>query len=244
MFLGRTIDPARAELIVRLASGVVRAEVRQRIDRVAETVDLLPRGGMVLLLPELPVWAVSDVVEVVNGISTTLTAGTDYREELGPDGRVGILRRLGGRQWPIADIAHPVTAFGPILYGPFGPGSSFGPGGPFGPWGDARVTVTYDHGFDLDDDDYLSDTHVIPDVLEAVVLRVAVRAVTNPAALRQESIEDSAVGKYSWAAAGTGDSLGLYSPPRTSRTLVGFYPGTRTGALPHDYGRERERSDR
>ena len=206
------------------------AELGQRVDREVETVDLLPRGGMVLLLPELPVWAVTDLVEVVNGTPSTLTAGTDYREELGPDGRVGLLRRLGGRQWPIADIAHPVTAFGPMLYGPFGPGSSFGPGGPFGPWGDARVTVTYDHGFDLDDDDYIHDLHPIPDIIEAVVLRVAVRAVTNPAALRQESIEDSAVGKYSWAAAGTGDSLGLYLTSGDLNDLVDFYPGTRTGA--------------
>jgi len=91
-----TINTARAELLLELASDLVRAELDQIIDYVADDeVDLIARGANVLLLPQLPVWEVSNVETVDDaGETTILVAGTDYRFEAGEDHRLGILRRL------------------------------------------------------------------------------------------------------------------------------------------------------
>lgn len=57
----------------------------------------------------------------------------------------------------------------------------------------------------------------IPDGLKAIVLRVAARGVTNPEALRQETI-----GRYAWTAGGETAGLGLYAPDL--RELDAFKP--------------------
>lgn len=99
-WLGLTsVTTSRAELLLEIASDLVRSELGQVIDFVEdEEVELIGRGANVLLLPELPVWEVGDVeTEDDAGTVTALVAGTDYRVELGDDNRLGILRRLPAR---------------------------------------------------------------------------------------------------------------------------------------------------
>lgn len=94
-----TVSTDRAELLLELASDLVRTELDQVIDYVADDeVELIARGANVLLLPELPVWEVASVeTEDDAGEVTALVEGTDYRLEAGPDHRLGILRRLPSR---------------------------------------------------------------------------------------------------------------------------------------------------
>lgn len=96
------LDQDRATLMLELASDLVRDEVTQRLDYVADdTIDLPGSGTAVLLLPELPVTEVTLVTLVgENGtddvdLIAQPAAGAGYRAELGPDGRQGILRRGG-----------------------------------------------------------------------------------------------------------------------------------------------------
>lgn len=94
-----SIDTGRAELLLELASDLVRAELGQVLSFVEDDeVDLIARGAKVLLLPELPVWSVALVSEKPANDSelTALAQLDDYALELGPDGRTGILRRLNG----------------------------------------------------------------------------------------------------------------------------------------------------
>lgn len=94
-----TVNTSRAELLLELASDLVREELDQVIDYVADDeIELIARGANVLLLPELPVWEVSSVeTEDDAGTVTTLISGVDYRFEAGHDHRLGILRKLPGR---------------------------------------------------------------------------------------------------------------------------------------------------
>ncbi|WOI58609.1 mobile element protein [Streptomyces fradiae] len=87
-----TIDAEQAAVKLAEAERVIRGELEQTIDAVADdTTVLVGNGRRVLLLPELPVTAVTSVTED----GTLLTEGTDYRAN-----RYGLLTRLGGC-WPL-----------------------------------------------------------------------------------------------------------------------------------------------
>lgn len=82
--------------LLTLLSGRIRDRLEQTITLVADDdFELVGDGSDVLFLPELPVVEVSAVtITPYGGSAEALTAGTDYRLELGRDSRVGILRRL------------------------------------------------------------------------------------------------------------------------------------------------------
>lgn len=118
-----SLDAAKAELMLELASDLVRDELDQRIDLVdGDTVDLLGTGTRVVLLPELPVVEVDSVTVIGEGtVADDLLDGPDadrpeYRAELGHDGRVGILRRLAGC-WPAGRTIRVVYSHGYALDG-------------------------------------------------------------------------------------------------------------------------------
>lgn len=98
LFMGvdyEALDLPRAEVILDDASDLVRGELQQRIDRVADdVVELYGTGSPALLLPELPVEEVTAVT--VDGVAADLTG---LRVELGRGGRRAILRRRGS-YWP------------------------------------------------------------------------------------------------------------------------------------------------
>lgn len=86
-----TIDATAADLLLEFAATAIRTHLGQVVDEVAdETITLYGNGSDLLLLPELPVTAVSAVV--VDGV--TLTETTDYMWR--PS---GILRRTYGAAW-------------------------------------------------------------------------------------------------------------------------------------------------
>lgn len=89
------LNTPAAELYLELASGLVRDVLGQDLDYVQnDDVELIGPGSSVILLPQLPVWDVTVVEETRGSTTTALVAATGYRLELGPDGRVGIIRRL------------------------------------------------------------------------------------------------------------------------------------------------------
>lgn len=90
-------DEPAGTLALESATGAVRDETRQWLELVEDdTITVSTRSGTDLLLPELPVVAVTTVT--VDG--TDLVEDTDYELDLGDDGRRGIIRRLGGYAWP------------------------------------------------------------------------------------------------------------------------------------------------
>src|SRR5436190_22293948 len=90
-FLGRPIDPdqeGRAQLMIRLASGVIQREARQTIERVTDhEVELRGSWGPELFLPERPVVAIASIQV---GSDPELVAD-DYEWERG--GLVKLIRR-------------------------------------------------------------------------------------------------------------------------------------------------------
>lgn len=81
-----TIDDTQAAAIIAEAETTVRAELQQDIDAVvADVADLVGNGRIVLLLPQMPVTAVTAVT--ADGV--LLTEDVDYRWN-----RYGILTRL------------------------------------------------------------------------------------------------------------------------------------------------------
>jgi hypothetical protein len=116
-FLG--IDPtalntARAELLLELASGLVRDELGQTLDYVADDdVTLIGPGGQVLLLPQLPVWEVTLVTETRFGNTRDLSIDVHYRLELGVDGLNAIIRRVPlVTRWPWREAVRVVYTHG------------------------------------------------------------------------------------------------------------------------------------
>lgn len=85
--LQRDLDTATAELVLDLASAAIRADVDQQIDQVEDdTVTIDPPAARALLLPELPVTAVT----AVKIGAVELVADTDYSWT-----PAGIIRRTG-----------------------------------------------------------------------------------------------------------------------------------------------------
>lgn len=89
-------DPS-ALLYLAIASGMVRDYLQQEITQATDTVLLDPSTGLTLLLPELPVTAVS-LVETFDGTAWTTAAATSYRVSL----RTGVVSAVPytGIQWP------------------------------------------------------------------------------------------------------------------------------------------------
>ncbi|MCM2390192.1 hypothetical protein [Streptomyces albipurpureus] len=86
------IDTDQASTTIAAAETVIRGELEQTIDLVADdTIVLVGNGRTVINLPERPVTSVTSVTED----GTLLVAGTGYRVN-----RYGILTRLGAR-WPL-----------------------------------------------------------------------------------------------------------------------------------------------
>ncbi|URM90414.1 hypothetical protein LUW75_10865 [Streptomyces sp. MRC013] len=106
-----TIDAEQAAVKLAEAETVIRGELEQSIDAVADdTAVLVGTGRRVLTLPELPVTAVTTVL--VDDAALTLATG--YRWN-----RYGLLTRLDGC-WPLdADItvvySHGYTVIPPVI---------------------------------------------------------------------------------------------------------------------------------
>jgi len=200
-------DPS-ALYFLEQSSNLVRNEIGQRLDYVAEDViDLTGPGGAAILLPELPVIEVLEVVEHrldASGVDTptTLVAGVDYRAELGWDGRLGILRRSPA---------------------------------PIGRWTRGYpVEVTYSHGYrtittELDPYADGPAPHPLPGVIETVVTRVAARGYTNPDYTVSEKIGNYEVVRALRSAAGT-PPVSLYLSAGDMADLAPYYPGSNSGA--------------
>lgn len=88
--------------LLAAASNLIRNRgLDQRIDLVEDDVaEFYGDGSAVIFLPELPVHDVTAVT--VDDVA--LEAGTDFRAELGREGRRAILRRLGGRTWARGEV--------------------------------------------------------------------------------------------------------------------------------------------
>lgn len=101
LFLRRSsIDTAQAEQVLNMAAEVIRAELGQQLDYVENDLFVAgPGTGRVLLLPELPVTAVTRVVEY----GVELVDGEGYTWS-----HAGTLTRLGGC-WPVEPRAATVT---------------------------------------------------------------------------------------------------------------------------------------
>lgn len=127
-YTGTSIDTTRAELLLDLATGAIRAYTNQTISRVTSDVVVLPGSWSNRLeLPERPVVSVATVkIE-----DTTLVADADYVW----DGRWTLLRGT-------SEAGVLVINDGPLI-------SSHGDWGGAG----AQVTVTYTHGFATIPDD-------------------------------------------------------------------------------------------
>ncbi len=92
-----SLSTERAELVLAGVDALVRAFTRQHLEEVTDdVVSLDGTGSDVLLLPELPVTAVTAIVDEDD--SSTLVEDTDYRWW-----NNGIIRRLTGDVW----VAHP-----------------------------------------------------------------------------------------------------------------------------------------
>jgi hypothetical protein len=111
LFLDEDLDPARAELFLRLAGGEVRAATGNGFDFVEdEEIILDGKGTPVLLLPRIPVVDVSEVVELAYAGGTELeldpTSASSPGFEWSED---GILRRLDGGHFRRRFRAYRVT---------------------------------------------------------------------------------------------------------------------------------------
>lgn len=127
-YTGTSIATTRAELLLDLATGAIRAYTNQTISRVTSDVVVLPGSWSNRLeLPERPVVSVA----TVKIDDTTLVADTDYVW----DGRWTLLRGT-------SEAGVLVINDGPLI-------SSHGDWGGAG----AQVTVTYTHGFATIPDD-------------------------------------------------------------------------------------------
>jgi len=107
-FLGQTVlpDDATALMFLDIASGMVRDELEQQISQSTDVVTLDPKTGAWILLPEMPVTAVS-LVEVYDGTSWSMADPSTYNVSLSQ----GIIVALGGlgTTWPTNPASWRVT---------------------------------------------------------------------------------------------------------------------------------------
>lgn len=199
-----TIDQDAAAAVLSGASHLVREELGQALDYVADdVVTLKSPGGKLLLLPELPVIDVTLVrIRRPGGEWTELVAGTDYEVELGRAGKI----------WRIGSGA----------IGFFGETSSEWPRTNGGRGLNGFVEVTNSHGYDLTGGADYSDAEPVPELLKTVIKRVAARGYQNPEAVSQETTGRGTV-VY-------GQGLGLYLSNDDKRDLDSFRPGGAGGS--------------
>lgn len=143
------------------ASALVRDETGLTLDYIADDVwTTRPRGGLLLLLPQLPVIEVTLVEERRNPTVgyVTLTEDVDYEVDLFD----GTLHRMNHHGWP--DSVFPRHAGG-------------------------LVRVTYSHGFAVEGAYDLPDgLPPLPETIDTVVKRVAARGYENPEAVAQDTV--------------------------------------------------------
>lgn len=114
------VNTAAANLYLDIASGMVRDHLRQTITYVADDVVVLdPINGLTVMLPELPIRAITTIEILVDGAWVTCPPGA-YTASM----QTGIITAL-----PRTSVAWPTTAYG--VHWPATPGS----------W-----RVTYSHG--------------------------------------------------------------------------------------------------
>ena len=154
-------DDPKALLVLNAAKGAVQADLQQTVEFVPnEIVKMTGKGSNLLLLPQIPVTALTSVV--VDG--ETLVQGDDYRW----DPR-GLLWRLDTKSW----WGTPVTTSQWSYVGALIPTGFLKR-----VWMPAStILVTYSHGY-----------ATIPDAIRAIVLEAAARVYGNPQALASESI--------------------------------------------------------
>lgn len=96
-FLDEPVDTTRAELLLTIASGEVRAATGNDFDLVEDDELLLSgRGSPVLLLPHAPILDVTEVVEAPGSSSELVIAGPDASSPGFEWSEDGILRRIDG----------------------------------------------------------------------------------------------------------------------------------------------------
>ena len=96
-FMRQPLDPgdASALLLLEIASGMVRDYLQAEVNGVAGDVDTLDPIDGCVMLPELPVTAVS-LLETFDGTIWTTADPATYAVSL----RTGIISRLSGASWP------------------------------------------------------------------------------------------------------------------------------------------------
>lgn len=163
--LGRTLSTEQTEqvdLLLDLATAVIKSWTRQDIEKVEGDTVLLPgTWGPDLDLPQSPVLAVSAVS--FNGVALGDGEWTWNERNL-------IRRGFGARAFdypPGAFVADPTLIDWPLQQSGF-----WHWGGPA-----ATIEVTYDHGYDP-----------VPDDVRAMCLSLSIRAFVNPAGAVMERI--------------------------------------------------------
>lgn len=199
------LDDDEATSVIEGAGDLIREEVDQRLDFVADEVIVIrSTGGKALLLPELPVVDVTLVrVRGAGEEWRTLEVGVDYEVELG---REGILWRTTS-----------------ALNGFFLPAGEWPRGANRGPRG--WVEVTYSHGYATTDEfgsGVPEDVELLPNIAKTVAKRVAARGYVNPEAVAQET-SGTRTTVY-------GDAPGLYLSKRDGIDLRRLRPGSRGGS--------------
>lgn len=209
-----TIDTDAALEAIEGAGNLVRQEVGQALDFIADdVVSLRSTGGRLILLPELPVTEVSLVrIRVPTKAWVTLTADQDYEVELGRDGmlwRISSVLQFGGS----------LELMSPTLIGEW-PRSLSGRG-PNG-W----VEATYSHGYAIGDEfgsGIPDGVEPLPAIAATVTARVAARGYVNPEAVAQETTGRATNVVY-------GDAPGLYLSDKDKTDLDPLRPGNRGGS--------------
>jgi hypothetical protein len=207
-----TIDTDAAQAALDGASALVRDELGQALDYIADDVAVIrSRGGRCLALPELPVIDVTLVrVRLPAGEYVELTEGADYEADLA----AGVLWRIGNT----LSVSTAGDFGNELLAGEWPRSATFrGPNG----W----IEVTYSHGyavpFNIGTGGYSDAPTRLPESISTIIKRVAARGYHNPEAVSQET-----AGRFSTVVYGR--SPGLYLSDEDKAALP--YVGSRGGA--------------
>ncbi len=200
------INEAKATEMLEGASDLVRDEIGQSLDYIADDVWIArPNGGLLLLLPQLPVIDVTLVEErhdPADGYAT-LTADVDYEVDLFD----GTIHRRGRH----------VFSTGSGLTGR----QNGWPGSVFPRHAGGLVRVTYSHGFAIGPD-VPDGVEPLPGSIATVAKRVAARGYENPEAVAQDT-----VGKVTTS---YGAAPGLYLSAGDKASLARLRPGGSGGS--------------
>lgn len=148
------------------ASDFVRGYCHQRFDYVENEVVLVdPRPNRTAQLREMPVISITSVEAYMPGGPT----GEWGWQTLDYPGQYGWNER--GLLWDATQIQPPIVPSA-YLEWPW----------PTWPWLPASLQVTYTHGYE-----------VIPDAIQAIVLRIAAQTAANPTFIQSKKVGDDAV---------------------------------------------------